>query len=112
MGIPVPEIPFGGIFEIDVHVIPAGLAGPEAAIERDGMGIAEPDIENRAGQLVPNPLLAARAPGQIVVTGIVGVPWQDLATPETLAGSAPLALQSSSALQWWRRRSGQLATMR
>ncbi|MCA9597579.1 MAG: hypothetical protein KC776_29900, partial [Myxococcales bacterium] len=69
-------------------------------VDRYLKGLTSSQIENRAGQLVPNPLLAARAPGQIVVTGIVGVPWQDLATPETLAGSAPLALQSSSALQW------------
>ncbi len=52
-------------------------------------GLTHSQIENRAGQLVANPLLAARAPGQIVVTGIVGVPWQDVATVESLSPGRP-----------------------
>jgi hypothetical protein len=45
------------------------------------------------GPLVPNPLFApgpdgtpGRSGNQIVFAGIVGVPWQDVATPESLSG--------------------------
>jgi hypothetical protein len=61
-------------------------------------GLTAPQIKNRAGQLVANPLLASRAPGQIVVTGIVGVPWQDVATVQSLSPGAPVALVSSAEL--------------
>jgi hypothetical protein len=41
--------------------------------------------------LVPNPLFVQgnqiRSPSRVVLTGIVGVPWQDLATPESVTGS-------------------------
>jgi len=41
--------------------------------------------------VVPNPLFVQgnyiRSPSRVVLTGIVGVPWQDLATPESLTGS-------------------------
>jgi len=49
-------------------------------------------IPNRAGKLVGNPIFAApegmppRSPSLVLLTGIVGVPWQDIATEDSLAG--------------------------
>ena len=49
-------------------------------------------VRNRDGSDVPNPLFAA-APGElprgkdlVLLAGIVGVPWQDIATPDSLSG--------------------------
>lgn len=36
-------------------------------------------VTDRAGQVVPNPLLAGRGAGLVVFAGVVGVPWQDVA---------------------------------
>lgn len=43
---------------------------------------------NRAGEAVANPIFAGgmRHPSQVVYTGIVGVPWQDLADQASLSG--------------------------
>ncbi len=51
--------------------------------------LTTPQVTNRAGTLVPNPIfsyidgqdtsLPLRDPGLVILTGIVGVPWQDLA---------------------------------
>ncbi|MFO0761931.1 MAG: hypothetical protein U0359_36160 [Byssovorax sp.] len=54
-------------------------------VDRYVQGLSSPTIPNRAGDLVPNPLFtnpgggAARDPGLVVLAGIVGVPWQDIA---------------------------------
>jgi hypothetical protein len=56
-------------------------------------GLAEPPCTSaETGEPVPNPLYSnltsepafARDPSQVFLAGIVGIPWQDLATPETL----------------------------
>jgi len=54
-------------------------------------GLTQPLIDPRYdGRLVPNPLYQAaegmrpRDPRLVFLAGIVGVPWQDIATPETL----------------------------
>lgn len=47
--------------------------------------------------VVPNPLLAGRQPDLVFFAGIVGVPWQDLATPETL--DSPTELKYLTATQ-------------
>ena len=49
-------------------------------------------VTDRDGQAQPNPLYstggsaAPRDPGRVFLAGIVGVPWQDIATPESLTG--------------------------
>ncbi|HMJ10369.1 MAG TPA: hypothetical protein VK524_03130 [Polyangiaceae bacterium] len=54
-------------------------------------GLTEPRVPNARGELVPNPLFQAppgvvpRVANQVFLAGIVGVPWQDIATPESLA---------------------------
>ncbi len=48
-------------------------------LERYTNGLKNPELVNRAGATVPNPLFAGgRDPGLVVLTTIVGVPWQDL----------------------------------
>jgi len=72
-------------------------------IERYTDALSNPKIANRAGALVDNPLFAARdgkaarSATLISVSLIVGVPWQDLATPESLSGG-PLAYLDSAGL--------------
>ncbi len=55
-------------------------------------GLTEPLVPNRNGELVPNPLFVdptapdtpPRPPGYVFLAGILGVPWQDVATPASL----------------------------
>lgn len=47
-------------------------------------GLSQTQVRGANGDLLPNPLVAGRTPGLIYFAGITGVPWQDLATPETL----------------------------
>ncbi len=60
-------------------------------IERYSNALSNPQVYDRAGVLVDNPLLAARAgkgprsASLISVSVIVGVPWQDLATTASLS---------------------------
>jgi len=62
-------------------------------IERYKKGLSDAKITNRAGALVDNPLFAARdgkgprSASLISVSVIVGAPWQDLATPDSLSAS-------------------------
>ena len=56
-------------------------------------GLREPTVLNRKGEVVTNPIYAAppgmppRDPGLVFLAGIVGVPWQDIATDASRAGS-------------------------
>lgn len=51
------------------------------------------------GARVPNPLFAGgRHPGLVFLVGIVGVPWQDLASDATLASPSELSLLSAGEL--------------
>ena len=64
------------------------------------------------GYRVCNPLFAkdlsspgscetgSRDPALVYIAGIVGVPWQDLATPETLADKNKLTYRTASKLNW------------
>jgi hypothetical protein len=56
-------------------------------IDRYVHGLSDPTIPTRDGSLVPNPLFAGnRSPELVTLTGIVGVPWQDVAVePKALA---------------------------
>src|SRR5690606_16408291 len=40
-------------------------------------------VDSQTGQQVPNPLLTGRQPDLIFFAGIIGVPWQDIATDES-----------------------------
>jgi len=61
-------------------------------LERYSDALSKPKIPNRAGALVDNPLFAARdgkgprSASLVSVSVIVGAPWQDLATPDSLSG--------------------------
>ena len=53
--------------------------------------LTKPLVENRARQLVPNPIFVGetgnqRPKSQVVLAGIVGVPWQDIATDASREG--------------------------
>jgi hypothetical protein len=64
-------------------------------IQRYVNALTEPVIANRANQPVPNPLFAGdRSPSLVTMVGIVGVPWQDLATDATRDAAGQLALMS------------------
>jgi hypothetical protein len=69
-------------------------------IQRYVNAMTEPVIANRAGQPATNPLFAGgRSPSLVTLVGIVGVPWQDLATDATRSAATPsLALMSYSEL--------------
>jgi hypothetical protein len=61
-------------------------------LDRYVNGLTQPTIRDRMNQEVPNPLFAATA-GQpprskdlVLLAGIVGVPWQDIATDDSLTG--------------------------
>jgi hypothetical protein len=55
-------------------------------------------ISDASGNLVPNPLLVGRNPGLITFVPIVGVPWQDIATTESLT-SADLEYLDAAGLE-------------
>jgi len=61
-------------------------------VERYSDALSKPRVPNRAGMLVDNPLFAARdgkgprSATLISVSLIVGAPWQDLATTDSLGG--------------------------
>jgi hypothetical protein len=49
------------------------------SLDRYVSGLTEPQMRTRAGATIANPLFAGgRDPGLVVLTTIVGVPWQDL----------------------------------
>jgi hypothetical protein len=53
-------------------------------IQRYIDGLTRSTVSNRSGAEVPNPLFAGgRDPSLVTLVGIVGVPWQDLATDAT-----------------------------
>ena len=63
-------------------------------------------VDDHSGELVDNPLLCGvgryagvpRDPGLIFLTGISGVPWQDVATEQSLSDPAILQLRTSAEL--------------
>lgn len=75
-------------------------------IERYRDGLTRQLVFNRSREAVPNPIFAGhqRHPSQVVYTGIVGVPWQDVADTDSLSSSATLnnltAKQLSSEKRW------------
>jgi len=55
-------------------------------------------VNSRTGEEVPNPLLAGRPADLVFFAGIVGVPWQDIATDASLADPTLLEYRASSDL--------------
>lgn len=70
-------------------------------VERYIEGLTRQKIFDDDDQVVPNPLFAGpaphRHPSQVILTGIVGVPWQDVADKASLTG-AGLTLLSAAEL--------------
>jgi hypothetical protein len=61
-------------------------------VERYVDALTKTDVTTREGEIVPNPLFAGnRSPKLVMLAGIVGVPWQDIAkNPKALSdGYAP-----------------------
>ena len=74
-------------------------------IDRYVMGLTSPQVAKSSGELVPNPLFAPRGdrpgrhPSRVVLAGIVGVPWQDVATQESLLAGTGLTFLRPSELR-------------
>ncbi len=71
--------------------------------------LKSPVVTLRSGEVVPNPLFraesgrAARDPSLVLLAGIVGVPWQDLADEESFSGSGLrylTALELEASARW------------
>jgi hypothetical protein len=68
-------------------------------------GFVFPNVADRAGQPAPNPLFTdKRGREKIFVVGIVGVPWQDTATSDTVVAdeAGSLDLIEASEIDWAR----------
>lgn len=67
-------------------------------IDRYTRGLSDATIATRDGSLVPNPLFAGnRSPDLVLMTGIVGVPWQDIAKePKAVA----TGFKTSAEIDW------------
>jgi len=55
-------------------------------------------MNSRTGEPAQNPLLTGRSPDLVFFAGIVGVPWQDVATDASLADESTLVYRSASEL--------------
>ena len=61
-------------------------------VDRYIAGLTAETISDADGNVVANPILQARDPGLVLLSGVVGVPWQDIArrtadgTPDPIAG--------------------------
>ena len=67
-------------------------------IDRYTRGLSEPTIATRDGSIVPNPLFAAnRSPALVMVAGVVGVPWQDVAKEPKAISSG---FKTASEIDW------------
>lgn len=64
-------------------------------------GLTKPNVLDRAGEPRPNPLYEGgeRDPSMVFLVGIVGVPWQDVASEKSFAEGAPLEILSYDALE-------------
>ncbi|MEO7037330.1 MAG: hypothetical protein ABI335_26190 [Polyangiaceae bacterium] len=69
-------------------------------VERYSDGLSIPKISNRAGALVDNPLLVGgRSATLISVATIIGAPWQDLSTTDSLTKGHALVYLDGQALE-------------
>jgi hypothetical protein len=67
-------------------------------VQRYVDGLTKKQITSSSGALVENPLFKGglRGTADVFLVGIVGVPWQDTATPDSLTSAAQLRLIASS----------------
>jgi hypothetical protein len=65
---------------------------------RYSVGLTNPQVYNQAGKLVPNPLFAQRSPSLVSVSMLVGAPWQDLASDDSLSSDG-LSVLSAAQLE-------------
>jgi hypothetical protein len=86
-------------------------------VDRYVKGLTSDTVTDRNGQIVPNPLFtdldpaahpgaAVRSPSMVILTGIVGVPWQDIARDPTdlkkgFKTSAELSAKDASGKTAW-----------
>ncbi len=68
-------------------------------VERYSNALSNPQIPNRAGALVPNPLFAGgRSATLVSVSAIIGAPWQDLGDAASLTANHALTYLDGAAL--------------
>jgi hypothetical protein len=73
---------------------------PLRPVQRYIDGLTKTMIPSRSGAMVQNPLFTGqRTPSQVFLVGILGVPWQDVATDETLKSPTDLRLRSPRELR-------------
>ncbi|MEZ4225432.1 MAG: hypothetical protein R3B13_31055 [Polyangiaceae bacterium] len=74
-------------------------------IQRYVQALKSPNIQDRSGNDTPNPLFStgggvSRDPSLIFLAGIVGVPWQAIATDDSQAPGAPLKYKNARDVDW------------
>ena len=74
-------------------------------LDRYVSALKNPTIKDRAGRDTPNPLFStgggvSRDPSLVFLAGIVGVPWQAIATDDSQAPGAPLKYKSAREVDW------------
>jgi hypothetical protein len=67
--------------------------------------LKNPSVTDRGGNSAPNPLFStgggvSRDPSLIFLAGIVGVPWQAIATDDSQAAGAPLKYKNARDIDW------------
>jgi len=73
---------------------------PRYPTQRYVDALRQRQIRNRAGELVDNPIFAGgRSKDEVFLVGVVGVPWQDVATEATLKDPRQLRIKSAKELR-------------
>ncbi len=96
---------FGVDFLMPVERYVNALTRPVLCLGRDDLACPETGVDTEFGLLpVKNPLFSSGGlrdnPAYVVLGGILGVPWQDVATRASLEEGAALELRRASALEW------------
>lgn len=61
--------------------------------------LSQPQLTGANGEAVVNPLFVERGPNAVHLMAITGVPWQDIATDESLSDPAEIEYRSSTQLE-------------
>ncbi|MBE7481579.1 MAG: hypothetical protein HS104_16560 [Polyangiaceae bacterium] len=73
-------------------------------VQRYVDGLTQPKVRNRRGEEVQNPLFSApsgvraRSPSQVLLAGILGVPWHDVASSESQSDASTIRYLSAREL--------------